>query len=175
MSGVGDREPPDVRLVDDASRCTGVRGGRSPPQSKNGLTTTDFGMCGAESASLRWFGVVEPVREDRLRPSCTSPSTALPYGSSSSFCGLQRRPVARVVGPGDAVAVALAGADVRQVAVPDEGVDLAQRGTRVSVRRVVVEQAQLDRLGDLAEQREVGAGAVVGGAERIRGTRARSA
>ena len=32
---------------------------------------------------------------------------------------------------------------------------------------VRVEQAQLDTLGDLAEQREVGAGAVVGGAERI--------
>ena len=40
------------------------------------------------------------------------------------------------------------------------------RVIRVSVT-VGVEQAQLDALGDLAEQREVGAGAVVGGTERI--------
>ena len=31
----------------------GVFGGRSTPQSKYGLVTTDFGMCGAESSSLR--------------------------------------------------------------------------------------------------------------------------
>ena len=28
-------------------------GGRSTPQSKNGLITTDLGMCAAESSSLR--------------------------------------------------------------------------------------------------------------------------
>ncbi|ARX87224.1 hypothetical protein SMD44_06705 [Streptomyces alboflavus] len=34
----------------------GVRGGRSSPQSKYGLTTTDVIMCGAESRSLRSSG-----------------------------------------------------------------------------------------------------------------------
>ena len=39
--------------------------------------------------------------------------------------------------------------------------------TRVSARRRVVEEAQLDALGDLAEQREVGAAAVERRAQRV--------
>ena len=71
-----------------------------------------------------------------------------------------------VVGPVHAVAVALAGLDVGQEAVPDERVHLRQGDPGLGVIRV--EKAQLDTLGDLAEQREVRAGAVVGGAQRIR-------
>ena len=75
-----------------------MRGGRSSPQSKNGLITTLVGMYGALSALL--------IREGSLNrypnsDSCqrTRPSTAFPYGSSSSFAGLQRWPLAGSYGP----------------------------------------------------------------------------
>ena len=66
-------------------------------------------------------------------------------------------------------AVALPDAHPGQVGVPAEGVDLGQRHALLGA--VVVEQAQLDAVGDLGEQREVGAGAVVGGPERVGATR----
>ena len=72
--------------------------------------------------------------------------------------GLQRRPVLGVVRAVHPVAVALAGLHLRQVGVPDERVDLEQLDARLAA--VVVEQAELDALGDLAEEREVRAGAV---------------
>ena len=50
--GVRLGEALDVRLVDDESAYS-CCGGRSMPQSKNGLMTTDFGMLAAESSSLR--------------------------------------------------------------------------------------------------------------------------
>src|SRR5690606_35396586 len=65
-----------------------------------------------------------------------------------------------------AEAVALAGADARQVAVP--AVRRALAKLEAALAAVVVEQAQLDLVGDRREQREVGAGAVVVGAERAR-------
>ena len=67
----------------------GVRGGRSSPQSKNGLITTLVGMYGALSAVL--IRARSPNRYPNSA-SCqrTWPSTAFPYGSSSSFAGLHR-------------------------------------------------------------------------------------
>ena len=59
--------------------------------------------------------------------------------------------------------VALPGADAREVPVPVEGGPLRQVDARLAV--LAVEQAELDAGGVLAEQREVGAGAVPGGAE----------
>ncbi len=75
----------------------------------------------------------------------------------------------RIEGAVDAKSVALARGDVRQIGVPDVSVDLVEGDPRLAA--VVVDQAQLDLLGDLGEQREVGARAVIGGAERIRGPR----
>ena len=49
--------------------------------------------------------------------------------------------------------------------MPAEGVDLLERDPLLAA--VVVEEAELDPLGDLGEEREVGPGAVVGGAERV--------
>ena len=69
-----------------------------------------------------------------------------------------------VVGPVDAVAVALPRAHVRRVAVPDPRGHLGQR--LAGLGAVLVEQAQLDELGRLGEDREVRADAVVGRAER---------
>ena len=46
----------------------GICGARSLPQSKNGLITTFFGMCGALSAVLRFLRAAELVVEQRLVP-----------------------------------------------------------------------------------------------------------
>ena len=75
----------------------------------------------------------------------------------------------RIPRPVYAVAVALARHHARKVGVPAEGVDLVQPYPGLGA--VVVEQAQLDSLGDLGEEGEVGARAVVAGAERIGTTR----
>lgn len=74
--------------------------------------------------------------------------------------------IVRTVHP---VPVALAGFDVGQETVPDERVHLGQGhpGLLEPSRFIDTEKAQLDALGDLAEQREVGAGTVVGRPERV--------
>ena len=65
----------------------------------------------------------------------------------------------------DAEAVALPGCDGGQIAVPDVAVDLVEVDALLGA--VLADQAQLDPLGDLGEQREVGARTVVGGTEGI--------
>src|SRR5262249_61191466 len=74
-----------------------------------------------------------------------------------------------VVGAVHPVAVALARPDVGEVRMPGEGVDLLEAHAPLAAR--VIEQAELYRLRDLGEQREVGAGAVIGRAEGIRPAR----
>ena len=105
--------------------CQGVSGGRSSSQSKAGSITTHFGIAAASSSSSgsRSASSAGPgdVRERRSPASQrTAPSIAFAYGSIRSFAGLKRWPCGRVVGPVDAVAVALAGPDAGQVAVPVE-------------------------------------------------------
>ncbi len=63
-------------------------------------------------------------------------------------------------------AVPLPRHDARQIGVAHERVALAQLHRRL--RAVVVQQTQLDALGGLGEDREIGPGAVVRGAERVR-------
>src|SRR5438132_12084216 len=63
------------------------------------------------------------------------------------------------------VAVALARTDAGKVRVPREGVHLLER--QPGLRTLLVEKAELDLLGDLAEQSEVRAVAVERGAQRI--------
>ncbi len=71
----------------------------------------------------------------------------------------------RLPGAVHAVAVALPRADGGQMGVPHEPVDLVQRDGPLGAG--VVHQDQLDVLGDLAEQREVGALSVEGGTQRV--------
>jgi hypothetical protein len=73
--------------------------------------------------------------------------------------------LARVVGTVHAVAVPLAGLDAGQERVPDERVPLGEADALLVA--VGVEEAELDLLGDLAVDGEVGSGAVVGGAEGV--------
>src|SRR5882757_10834823 len=70
--------------------------------------------------------------------------------------------------PVDPKTVALPWRDGGQVAVPHVAVDLVEGDAFLGA--VLGDQAQLDLLGHLGEQREVGARTVVRGAERIRGT-----
>ncbi len=63
-------------------------------------------------------------------------------------------------------AVALPRHHPGQVGVAYEGIGLAQFDG--GLRAVLVEQTQFDASGGLGVDREIGAGAVVGGAERIR-------
>lgn len=76
----------------------GVRGGRSPCQSKKGLITTPFIMCDAESSSLVESGSPNVYEKSDWSQSI-SPLVALAYGSSRSFDGLQRAPFSGSYGP----------------------------------------------------------------------------
>src|ERR687896_642527 len=78
-------------------------------------------------------------------------------------------PGGRVPWPVDTEAVALAGGDGGQVAVPDVAVDLIEVDPLLAA--VLGDQAQFHPLGHLGEQREVGARPVVGGAKGITGAR----
>ena len=94
-----------------------------------------------------------------------TPSIALAYGSSSSLVGLHQCPLLgrpRDRGRGSRSA---APAGRPAVAVPAERRHLRQIDARLLA--VVVEQAQLDALGDLREDREVGADAVERRTQRI--------
>ena len=71
---------------------SGTRSGRSFSQSKYGLMTTDLGMNGPLSASLRAIGSAWRWA-NTASSQWTSPSTALAYGSISSLAGLQRSPL----------------------------------------------------------------------------------
>ena len=145
--------------------CSGMPGVRSLLQSKNGLITTDLGMKAALSSSLRDPSGSAKRYEKTASFHSTLPSMALAYGSSSSLAGLQQLPVRRRPGAMDAKAVALVRADVREVAVPAERRDLRQREARLLA--LGVEEAELDAFRHLREDGEVGAGAVVGGPQRV--------
>ena len=110
-------------------------------------------------------GVAEVVREHGLVPLDLA-LERLGVGVEQQLGRVAAVAVLGRVGAVDAEAVALARADVGEVAVPAEGRRLGQVDARLGA--VLVEQAQLDALGDLAEQREVGAAPVVVRAERKR-------
>jgi hypothetical protein len=63
------------------------------------------------------------------------------------------------------VAVALTRLDTGQKAMPHQAIHLGQRDPRL--RALGVEQTQLDPLGHLAEHREISAGTVIAGAQRV--------
>ena len=129
------------------------RGGRSLPQSKNGLMTTESivvpqVVVGVDAV----VGFVEVVGEQRLVVVDLA-LDRLGVGVEQQLARVAAVAVLRVVGAVHPEAVALARADAGQVAVPDEAVDLGQ--VDAGLGAVVVDQAQLDPLGDLGEQGEV--------------------
>ncbi len=82
------------------------------------------------------------------------------------LAGVAAQALARVVRPVHPIAVALAGLHTGQVAVPDEAVDLGHLDAP-SLAAGVVQEAQLDLVGDLGEDGEVRAHAVVGGPQGV--------
>src|ERR1700738_4022703 len=83
----------------------GCSGGRSEPQSKNGLITTLVIVWPRESSSGRSpdaessCSAAAMSYEKSCGPCLKSPSNALPYGSSSSLLGSHRCPAAGSHGP----------------------------------------------------------------------------
>ena len=118
--------------------------------------------------------LTEVVGEQRLVPLDVA-AGRLGVGVEEQLVGVAAQAVLGVPRAVDAVAVALAGLHGRDVAVPHVGVDLGDLELRLDelagVVGVGLEQAQLDALGDLAEDREVGAAAVERRAEGVRRAR----
>ena len=168
--GVGHGEALDVRLVDDRVRERGPRRPVALPVEgvvdhdrlghRGGVVLVvglEVGVLVAVGDVGQDVGVVLPVDGalDRLG-----------VGVDQQLVGVEAVALVGRVGPVHAVAVALSGADPGQVAVPVS----ARRAGHLDPRllAVVVEQAQLHALGVLGEDREVGAVAVPGRAERER-------
>ena len=161
------RQPADVGLVDDrlVERDARVLIG-SPVERRVGDDRARH-VAGAVAATDA-VGVRLDVAVDRVAP------TELTRDGRRVRIEQQLRRVApqalvRRPLPVDAVRVALAGADARDVAVMHERRDLGQRHPGLGAARV--EQAQFDPLGDLGEHGEVHASVVERGAERQRSTR----
>jgi hypothetical protein len=114
--------------------------------------------------------VADGVAEVRVAP-LHAPDDAARIGVDQQLVRIEAVPLLRLVGPVHAIAVELAGAQLRQVAVPDEIGALAQRDALHLALAGLLEQAQLDLLGVAREQREIHPFAVPGRAERMRGTR----
>ena len=137
----------DVRLVDDRVRHA-PRGGRP---TRTGVSDEPRGTCPRSPARSRVL--VGRVVVKHLRPERDLAVHARAYGSSSSLAGLQRSP-RRVPGPVHPVPVGLPGADARNEPVPDAVVVFGQLDPPLGPG--LIEQAQLDRVGDAGRHREVG-------------------
>ena len=112
-------------------------------------------------------GVIERVGEHRRIP-VDAALDRLRVGVEQQLRRIAAVPGGWIVGPVHPVAVALARPHAGQVTVPDEPVHLAQR--QPGLGAVVAEQAQLDLIGNVGVQREVGPSTVVGGPQRVTGT-----
>ena len=163
-AGMQLREPLDVRLVEHRVVVAVARGAIFLPLEERIRHDRLHDMRGGvlRVALLR---VSERIREARGRP-VDRPFVGLGVGIQQELAGIAAMAVRRVVGPVHAIAVALPGLGAREIGVPDERVLLGHRDARL--RAVTVEQAELDALRDLREEREIRPRAVVARAERIR-------
>ena len=121
-------------------------------------------MDAAESSSFTRVGVAEVVAEDRLTP-LDLPVDRLRVRVEEQLAGVEACAGGWIVLAVDAVAIALPGAHLWKVRVPDERVDVDHVHARLLA--AVSEEAQLDALGAFTEQREVRSVAVEGRAERV--------
>ena len=164
------RQAFDVRLVDDGVFPGDAAGAARSPQVKASSTTTDFGMPRAlsrRSNDRSARALPSAIAEMRIAPDQAA-GEPLGIGIEQQLVRIEAVAVLRLVRPVHAVAVELARRDVGQIAVPDIVGALRQRDALELARALAVEQAELDlrRIG--GEQREVGAAAVPGRAERMR-------
>ena len=164
--GVRHREALHVGLVDDARAVGGARRAVALPVEVGVDDDAEHGVRRrVEVVLLVWLA--EPVREERFIPVDLA-AHGLRVGVEQQLLRVGPLPGRGVVRAVDAVAVQLTRLHLRQVRVPDVGVDLDEVDLRLDP--IVVEEAQDDAVGRLAEQGEVRAVAVERRAERIRGT-----
>ncbi len=157
----------DVRLVDHRVRVLVARGPVDAPVEvrvdHHGLRHVDGRVLVV--ARVR---VAEGVAEHRLVP-VELAVDRLRVGVEQQLVRVAAMPLRRVPRAVHAVAVALTGLDPREEDVPDERVDLGQFDPGLVAG--LVEETQLDLLGDLAEDREIGSVSVETGPERVGLTR----
>ena len=172
--GVAHREPLDVRLVDHRPVHRRVRRPVVLPLEAivdhDGLRDGERGVLvvALEVGVVAGLGVGDVGQHVAAVPAHLA-LDRLGVRIDQELRGVEAMAGARVVGPVDAVAVALAGADARQVDVPVERGALGDLDPLLDV--VVVEQAQLDPLRVLGEQGEVGPVPVPARAQRERPAR----
>ena len=156
-------EPAHVGLVDDRVRPGHVRAAVLAPREG----VVDHHRPGHVRARVAVVGVqvvaADPVAEHRLVP-VDHPLDGPRVGVEQELGRVAARPPLRVVGAVDPEAVALAGADLGHVAVPGVGGDLGQ--AQPPLDPGLVEQGQVDGVGPLGEDGEVGALAVPGRPQR---------
>ncbi len=161
--GVAHRHRPHVRLVDHGLVVRDPQRAVVGPVEERVDDHRALGV-GRRVVVVERAVVAEPVGVQRLVP-VDLPVDGLGVRVEQQLGGVAPVAAGGVVRAVDAEAVALPGHDPGQVAVPDQGLALGQVVT--GLLAVVVEQAQLDALGHLREDREVRATTVVGRAERV--------
>ena len=163
--GMATGEAPDVDLVDEGRLERGARWRIVAPAER----AVDHDRLGHERRRVALVGrpvlVADPIAEERVVPAHGSVQS-LGVRVDEQLCRVEAVPVMRRIGPVHAVAVALAGARIGQVAVPDELAALGE--AHALLVSGLVEEAQVDGGRVLAEEREVHPRAVPGRAERIR-------
>ena len=153
----------DVGLVDDRVVVVVPRGAVVPPVEVRGDDDRAHGGAGGVLL-IAHRDVVEVVGVQGLRGPHV-PGDRLGVRVQQQLGGVAAQAVRRVVGAVDAVAVALAGTDRGKVGVPHVRIHLRQPDSGLGAG--VVEEAQLDLVGDGGEHCEVGSRAVVGRAQRV--------
>ena len=122
-----------------------------------------------ECLGIQWIGLVGEQGRIRVGGIAELAVKGLAIRVEQQLVRVAAVPGLRFPGPVYPESVTLAGGDGWQIAVPHVPVDLIEWHSGFCA--VLGDQAQFDGCGDLGEQREVGAGSVIGGAQRIRVTR----
>ena len=161
--GMGLSQALDVGLVDDAVGVLVARGLVDTPVEE-WADHHRLGHRGRRIVVVAAVRVVEVVAEQRLVP-LEGAVDRFGIRVEQQLVRIAPLPRGRIVGAVHAVAVALTRLDAGQKAMPHEAIHLGQRDP--CLRAVGVEQTQLDPLGHLAEHREISAGTVIAGAQRV--------
>jgi hypothetical protein len=162
--GVAHREAFDMGLVND---CLVERCGRAMVDTPVEVRIVDdaFGdMWGAIqlAAGLRVVNVVTKARRIPIDPAVDRFGIRV----EQELVRIAEEPAGGIPRTFHPVAIALAGADVGEVTVPDISIDLLERDTRLLA--TFIDETEKYLFCDFGEQREVGTRPVIGCTERIR-------
>ena len=170
--GMTHGEPAHVQLVDHRL----VPGSLRPAVSRPGVSVVDDPALGhppgvvaaIEGEVLR--AMADAVAEVSIAPE-KRPRQGLRVGIQQELVGIEAMAALGVVGSMDAVAVELSGTRIREIAVPGLIGVFGKRNAVKLSPPAGIEEAELDLLGVLGEEREVHPPPVPGRAARIRLTR----